>query len=166
MVTVWTWARPWVIPTRFSFRLSAHRAGRPSCRATQHTSACSGSAPNFAPNAPPTSGVMIRTCSASMPSRPASAPRVPCAPWFGIHAVSRPSAPHAAAAARVSIGAGATRWLLMVRVTTTSQSSNRSARRAAASPKVMATLLPASGNSRAASGSAALVMSTTTGSGS
>ena len=65
-----------------------------------------------------------------MPSMAARAARVPCAPWFGIHAVSRPSAPQAAAAARVSIGAGATRWLTMVRETTTSQPSNRSAARA------------------------------------
>ena len=76
---------------------------------------------------------------------PARAARVPCAPWFGIHAVSRPSGPQAAAAARVSIGAGATRWLAMVRETTTSQPSNRSAARAAASPKVAATLVLAGG---------------------
>ena len=50
---------------------------------------------------------------------------MPCAPWFGIHAVSRPSSPQAAAAALVSIGAGATRWFTIVRVVTTSQSSNR-----------------------------------------
>ena len=97
---------------------------------------------------------------------PASAARVPCAPWFGIHAVSLPSAPQAAAAARVSIGAGATRWLAMVRETTTSQPSNRSAARAAASPKVAATLVPAPGNSTAVrpGTAAASAMSTTGGS--
>ena len=82
-----------------------------------------------------------------MASMPASAARVPCAPWLGIHAVSLPSASQVAAAARVSIGAGATRWLTMVRETTTSQPSNRPAARAAASPKVAATLLPAAGKS-------------------
>ena len=130
MVTFWIWARPWVMPTRFSLRVSAQRAGRPSSRATQQTTPCSGSAPNLAPNAPPTSGVMIRRMASSMPSMPASDERVPCAPWFGIHAVSRPSSPQDAAAARVSIGAGATRWLTIVRETTTSHPSNRSAARA------------------------------------
>ena len=125
IVTVWTWARPWVIASRFSYRVSVQRAGRPSARATQATAACSGSAPNFAPNAPPTSGVITRIRSRSRPSILASAALVPCAPWFGIHAVSRPSSPQTAAAARVSIGAGATRWLRIVRVTTTSQSSKR-----------------------------------------
>ena len=48
-----------------------------------------------------------------------------------------------------SIGAGATRWLTMVRVTTTSQPSNRSALSAAASPKEAATLVPHAGNSSA-----------------
>jgi len=166
MVTVWTWARPCVIPTRFSPRVSVQRAGRPSRRATQHTTACSGSAPNLAPKAPPTSGVMIRMPAWSIPSMPARAARVPCAPWFGIHAVSRPSAPQTAAAARVSIGAGATRWLAIVRETTTSHPSNRSAAMAARSPKEAATLVPAAGNSRGEPSVAASVMSITGGSGS
>ena len=89
---------------------------------------------------------------------------MPCAPWFGIHAVSRPPGSQAAAAARVSIGAGATRWLRIVRETTTSQPSNRSAFSAAGSPKVAATLLPTAGNSTADSGRAASAMSTTAGS--
>ena len=161
MVTFWIWARPWVMPTRFSLRVSAQRAGRPSSRATQQTTPCSGSAPNLAPNAPPTSGVMTRRMASSMPSMPASDERVPCAPWFGIHAVSRPSSPQAAAAARVSIGAGATRWLTIVRETTTSHPSNRSAARAEASPMVAATLVPASGNSTGVSSDAAVVMSMT-----
>ena len=164
MVTVWRCARPWVIPTMFSLRVSIQRAGRPSRRATQQTSACSGSAPNLAPNAPPTSGVMTRSPAWSMPSMPAKAVRVPCAPWFGIHAVSLPSGPQTAAAARVSIGAGATRWLTMVRETTTSQPSNRSAARAAASPKVAATFVPAAGNSTVASAVSASAMSMTGGS--
>ena len=164
MVTFWICARPWVMPTRFSLRVSVQRAGRPSSLATQQTTACSGSAPNLAPNAPPTSGVMIRSWDRSMPSMPARAARVPCAPWFGIQAVSRPSAPQAAAAARVSIGAGATRWLTIVRETTTSHPSKRSATRAEASPMVAATLVPAAGNSTGAPSSAAVVMSITGGS--
>jgi hypothetical protein len=99
--------------------------------------------------------------ASSMPSMPASDERVPCAPWFGIHAVSRPSSPQAAAAARVSIGAGATRWLTIVRETTTSHPSNRSSARAEASPIVAATLVPAAGNSTGAPSSAAVVMSMT-----
>ena len=144
MVTVCCCARPWVIAIRFSYLVSVHRAGRPSSRATQATMACSGSAPNFAPNAPPTSGVMMRTWSVGTPSSPARLPWVPCAPWFGIHAVSRPSSPQTAAAARVSIGAGATRWFMIVRVVTTSHSSNRCSSSALASPKFAATLVPAS----------------------
>jgi hypothetical protein len=99
-----------------------------------------------------------------MPSILARLARVPCAPWLGIHAVSLPSGPHCACAARVSIGAGATRWLTMVRDTTTSHPSNRSAFSAARSPNVAATLLPAAGNSTAEPGAAASVMSTTGGS--
>jgi len=94
----------------------------------------------------------------------ASASRVPCAPWFGIHAVSRPSWPHCATAARTSSGAGATRWLMMVRETTTSQPSNRSALNLAASLKEMATLVPAAGNSTAAESRAASAGSITGGS--
>ncbi len=40
--------------------------------------------------------------------------RAPWAPWFGIQLVSLPSSPQTAAAARDSIGAGATRWLMNV----------------------------------------------------
>ena len=162
IVTVCRCARPCVIPTRFSPRASAQRAGRPTCRATQHTTACSGSAPNFAPKAPPTSGVMIRIVEASTPSRPASAPRVLAAPWFGIHAVSRPSASQTAAVARVSMGAGATRWLAIVWETTTSQPSNRPESNWSRSPNEAATFVPAAGNSGVPS-EAASAMPTTAG---
>jgi hypothetical protein len=104
---------------------------------------------------------MIRSMASSMPSMPASDERVPWAPWFGIHAVSRPSSPQAAAAARVSIGAGATRWLTIVRETTTSHPSNRSAASVERSPNEAATLVPAAGNSTGAPSSAAVVMSMT-----
>jgi hypothetical protein len=164
MVTVWRWARPCVIPVRFSILVSAHRAGRPSRLATQQTTACSGSAANFAPNPPPTSGVTTRTAAGSTPSMAASTPRVSCAPWFGSHTVSLPSSPQIAAAALVSIGAGARRWLTIVRETTTSQPSNRSAASAAASPNAAATLPPAAGNSAPDSPLAALAGSTTAGS--
>ena len=68
------------MPSRFSYRVSDHRAGRPSCLATQAVSTDSLSAPNFAPNPPPTSGVITRTSSGLRPTRPTSEPFVPCAP--------------------------------------------------------------------------------------
>ncbi len=79
--------------------------------------------------------------------------RVPWAPWFGIQLISLPSSPQAAAAARDSIGAGATRWLVNVWVTTTSQPSNRSGFRLLASPKFATTLVPASSNRSTSSAS-------------
>ena len=164
MVTVWRCARPCAMATRFSCRVSAQRAGRPSWRAAQHTTACSGSAPNLAPNAPPTSGVMTRIAAGSSPSIWASTARVDWAPWFGIQAVSRPPS-QAAAAARASIGAGAIRWFSMVALTTASQPSNRLASSAAA-PNLAATLVPRPGNSKAAVPSAAAAGLTTGGSGS
>ena len=144
-------------------RVSDQRAGRPSCRATQQMTACSASAPNFAPNAPPTSGVMIRTSSGFRPSIPMMAPFVPCAPWLGIQAVSRPSSPQAAAPDRLSIGAGATRWFWMTAETTTSQPSKRSGLLALASPWVQTTLVPASGKSRPRSPLSAWCMVATAG---
>ena len=164
-MTVCCCARPWVIAMRFSYLVSVHRAGRPSRLATQATTACSGSAPNFAPNAPPTSGVITRIWSCPMPSSPARLLRVPCAPWFGIHAVSRPSSPQAAAPARTSIGAGATRWFMIVCRTTASHSSNRCSSSAAGSPKLAAILVPASSN-KITSSDAAAARLTTAGSGS
>ena len=95
-----------------------------------------------------------------IPSMAARAARVPCAPWFGIHAVSRPSSPQAAAAARVSIGAGATRWFSIVRLTTTSQSPNRPGSNCAVSPKDAATFVPASGNSSAGAPAASAISTT------
>ena len=77
----------------------------------------------------------------------------------------RPSSPHAAAADRDSIGAGATRWLMMVMVTTASQPSNRSSAALERSPNSIATLVPAAGNSRVVP-SLAPVRLTTAGSGS
>ena len=51
---------------------------------------------------------------------------LPCAPWLGNHTVSRPSASQAAAAARTSRGAAATRWLTISAETTTAQSGKAS----------------------------------------
>ena len=90
---------------------------------------------------------------------------MPCAPWLGIHAVSRPSSPQAAAADRDSIGAGATRWFTIVRLTTTSQPSNSFGSSSVSSPKRPTTFVPASGNSRVLSASASSMV-TTAGSGS
>ena len=111
MVTVCSWARPCSIPVMFSERVSFHRTGRPVCRASQHTSANSGSAPIFAPNPPPTSGVIRCTAEASTPSQPATSSRAMCAFWVEAQRVNRPSSPHTADAALVSSGHGASRWL-------------------------------------------------------
>ena len=94
---------------------------------------------------------------------PTSAPLVPCAPWLGIQAVSRPSSPQTAAAERLSIGAGATRVFWMVSLATTSHPSNRSGLVADASPNVQTTLVPASGNSSPFSPASASFMLTTAG---
>ena len=147
----------------FSERVSTQVTGRASRRAAHATTACSESAPNLAPNAPPTAGVMMRTCSAGTPSIPTTADLLPCAPWLGIHSVSRPSSPQTAAAARTSSGATATRWFTISWLTTTLQSAKRSS--AASTSRFITTLLPASGNSRVSPARDCL-RSTTAGSGS
>ena len=78
-VTVCSWARPCVIPTRFSLRVSTQRSGRPVFRAAQATTSASRSAPTLAPNPPPTSGAITRMAPGSMPSAPARMKRVICA---------------------------------------------------------------------------------------
>jgi hypothetical protein len=148
----------------FSERVSLQRTGRPVRFASHATSANSGSAPIFAPNPPPTSGVMTCTSAASTPSQPATSSRVDCAFCVEHHSVSRPSSPHAAAAARVSSGAAASRWLLIFRVTTTSQPSNRASSNGFLS-KATAMFVPASGKS-STSPARLSSMSTTAGSGS
>ena len=149
----------------FSERVSLHRTGRPTCFASHATSANSGSAPILAPKPPPTSGVITRSCSASMPSQPATSLRVSCAFCVEHQRVARPSSPHSAAAARVSSGDAASRWLTSSRVTTTSQPSKRFGSRSFSWSKPLEVLVPASGKSSTSSVAAAL-RSMTTGSGS
>ena len=84
-----------------------------------------------------------------------------CAAWVDSQAVIRPSAPGAAAAERLSIGATATRWLATSCVTTTSQSAKKSSAKLS-TPKVQTVLVPAPGNSSVSS-LAASRMSTTGG---
>ena len=84
---------------------------------------------------------------------PASARWVPCAPWFGIQAVSRPSV-HTAAPARTSSGATATRWLSTSWLTTTSQSAKMSRSGASFGELAKQTFVPTSGNSTVSSRSA------------
>ena len=147
----------------FSERVSTQVTGRPTRRAAHATTTCSGSAPNFAPNAPPTAGVISRTRSASTPSMRTTADFEPWAPWFGIQRVSRPSSPQDAAAARTSSGAAATRWFTTSCVTTTSQPAKKSSANSAS--RDMIRFVPCSGNSSVSSRRAAF-MSTTAGSGS
>ena len=104
------WARPWVIPTRFSLRVSAQRTARPVRRAAQATTIASRSRPTLAPNPPPTSGVMTRIAAGSRPSAPARMNREICAFCVLTQTVSLPSAQRAATA-RPSSGTGASRWL-------------------------------------------------------
>src|SRR6185369_4633411 len=136
------WSRPCVIPTRFSLRVSTHRSARPVCLAAQATRIASRSIPTLAPKPPPTSGATTRMASGSRPKAPAMINRLIWAFWVLTHTVSLPPV-HMAAAARPSMGTGATRWFTMSRETTTSQPSN------AVSPAgwATATFDPASGNS-------------------
>ena len=76
---VCSWARPCVIPTRFSLRVSTQRSARPVFLAAQATRIASRSMPTLAPNPPPTSGVMTRIVAGSMPSAPARMNRLICA---------------------------------------------------------------------------------------
>jgi hypothetical protein len=148
MVTVWRWARPWVIPTRFSFRVSVQRAGRPSRRATQHTTACSGSAPNLAPNAPPTSGVMIRIRPGRSRACPASAALGTLRALVG-DPRRQPAVRPPGARPRPGSPSGPARpagWRSSGRPPPRSRRTGRPSS-ASGSPKVAATLVPAAGNS-------------------
>jgi hypothetical protein len=140
-------ARPWVIATRFSRRVSAHRTGLPTRVAAQATAIVSRSAPILAPNPPPTSGAITRIAARSRPSRLASLERVICAFCVLAHTVSRPPA-QVAAAPRPSIGTGATRGFTIVASTTASQPSNSASPVSFASPSAATRLVPAAGNSR------------------
>ncbi len=108
MVISWRWARPCVIPTMFSLRVSAQRSARPVRLAAHATATASRSTPTLAPNPPPTSGVITRIAPGSRPSCPARMKREICAFCVLTQKVSLPSAQRAAAA-RPSIGTGARR---------------------------------------------------------
>lgn len=117
-----SWARPWVMATRFSARLSAHRTALPDRHAAQATTIASRSMPIFAPNPPPTSGTITRIASDGMPRDSARVLRQRWAFWLLCHTVSLvPS--KTAAVARPSMGTQATRWFTISRSTTTSASS-------------------------------------------
>lgn len=159
MVTVFCWARPWVIDVRFSLRVSIQRTARPIRLAAQPRTVASGSAPIFAPNPPPTSGAMTRTASSPTPRLPTSCDRAIWAFCVDSHAVSLPSSPHTHDAPRTSSGAGATRWLTIVCVTTASQLSKRASSNSSA-PWTCMTLLPVSGYSSVSPASAASMVAT------
>ena len=59
--------RPWPIATRFSLRVSAHRTGRPSSRASHAVRISSGVGRLLAPKPPPTSRLITRTWLGSRP---------------------------------------------------------------------------------------------------
>ena len=66
-VAVCTWPRPWPMATRFSERVSAHRTGRPTRRASSASSSSSGPGWDLAPKPPPTSGQITRTSLGRQP---------------------------------------------------------------------------------------------------
>ena len=152
ILTVCRWARPWVIPSRFSLRVSVQLSAWPMCLAAQTTRIASRSRPTLAPNPPPTSGATTRMAPGSSPSTPDRMNREICAFWVLTQAVSLPSS-QVAAAARPSIGTGASRWFSMVCSTTTSQPSK--ALSSAGAPPLIATLVSAAGNSSVLPASAA-----------
>ena len=144
----------------FSVRVSVHRTGRPTSRASHATRMSSGAAPPFGPKPPPTSGTRTRICEASMPRAPASASRVPCGVCVVAHCVRRPSSPHSATATRHSIGHEASRWLVNAVVTTTSQPSNSASSGLSFGNRAQ-TFVPTSGKSSASPASAVWASATT-----
>ena len=114
-------ARAWPIASMFSLRDSVQRTGLPVWRASQATITSSVDSV-FAPNPPPTSGPITRTCAGSIPNASAIPSRSPCGVCVESRAWSRPSS-NQAAVDRGSIGAGAMRWLTTRPRTTTSQPS-------------------------------------------
>ena len=86
-----SWARPWVMPTRFSLRVSVQRSARPVFLAAQTTMSASRSMPTLAPNPPPTSGTTTRIWSGAMPRAPQMIRRHSCAFWELCQTVSLPS---------------------------------------------------------------------------
>ena len=121
-ILMWcTWARPWVMPSRFSLRVSTQRTGLPVCLAAQAMRICSRSTPIFAPNPPPTSGATTRIASGGSPMA-VKISRDSWAFWVDVQTVSFPSL-NTAAVARPSIGRAATRWLTTSPSTMTSHPS-------------------------------------------
>ena len=144
-ILMWcSWARPWVMPTRFSLRVSVQRRARPVFLAAQATMIASRSMPTLAPKPPPTSGTTTRICSGGRPRTPHRIIRHSWAFCELCQTVSLPFS-KAAAVARPSSGMQASRWLTMACSTTTSQASNGAS--SAGACLVTGTLLPAAGNS-------------------
>ena len=155
-------ARPWVIATRFSLRVSTQRTGRPMCLAAHATTIDSRSMPILAPNPPPTSGATTRIASGGSPMA-VRISRAICAFWVDAQTVSLPST-HAAAVDRPSIGRQATRWLTTSPSTMTSQPSKIESSLTSPRPWTH-TFVPAVGKSRLSPARAAS-MDATAGSGS
>ena len=66
----------------------------------------------LAPNPPPTSGAITRTCSGSTPSSVPSTILSWCGVWVETQISRRPFSSQLAAVARGSIGQAAIRWLM------------------------------------------------------
>ena len=141
----WICARPWVIASRFSLRVSTQRTGLPVCLAAHATTIDSRSTPILAPNPPPTSGATTRIASGGSPMA-VRIRRAICAFCELAQTVSLPLM-NAAAVDRPSIGRQATRWLTTLPSTMTSQPSKMDSSLVSPRPWVH-TFVPASGNSK------------------
>ena len=161
--TCCTWARPWVIATMFSERVSVHFTGRASSCAAFTATAYSAYMPVLAPKPPPTAGAITRTCAASSPATAAIPGCTPCAAWVGTKQVS-PTPSWVTTIPFGSIGTAATRWFSMRCDTTTSASASRSG--SSPNSNAMARLEPCSSKSSGAPSASAASTSITTGRGS
>ena len=161
--TCWICARPWVMATMFSERVSVHFTGRPSVWAALAATAYSTYMSILAPKPPPTAGAITRTCSASSPVAAAMPATRPCGCWVGTR-TKRPSPSISTTMPFGSIGTAATRWFTNRCEMTTSASSMIVGSSPASN--AMARFEPWSSKSTGASSSNARSGSITTGSGS
>ena len=159
-----TCARPCVMPSRFSRRVSVQRTARPTLCARPAIMSCSGYTPPLAPKPPPIHGARTRTCVASSPSTRATSACTPKTDCVDAHTVSDPSASGTATQPFASMVTGATRWCFTLTRTTTSASAKKSSSGSAATAPTR--FVPCAGKRSGAPSAAAATGSATTGSGS
>ena len=109
-----TWARPWVVATMCSIRVSDHLTGIRWTRAITARTASSGYRPNFTPKPPPTSGATTRIWFWGRPRATARSRRRTWGAWVVAQTWMPPvTGSGAARHARASRGIPARRWLTM-----------------------------------------------------